>query len=131
MRADAADNAEDVRGGVPGSRHDRFGRHIHLEHLDPEGVSAGGASLRVKITEDHLNGAEIAHGGVLFAALDEAVAIVANRSRPGSVLTTGTLHCLRPAFLGDVLEASVEVVRAGRVMTVYNARLVRDDQLIA
>ncbi|MGO2110577.1 MAG: hotdog domain-containing protein [Pseudoclavibacter sp.] len=116
--------------GTPGSALDRFGRRLGLSHEDADGVP-GGAVVTLTVTDDHLNGAGIAHGGLLFAALDEAVAVFANHRRPGSVLTTGTLHCTKPVFSGDRLEASVREVKGGGRLSLYEARLERDGELVA
>ncbi|GAA4431108.1 hypothetical protein GCM10023169_35310 [Georgenia halophila] len=114
--------------GRPGSATDRHGRRLGLRHREP---GADGPVVELSVTDDHLNGAGIAHGGVLFSALDEAVAIVANAPRPGSVLVTATIHCLRPALPGDDLSVWVETVKAGRTVSVYEARLTRADDLLA
>jgi|SRR5690625_4494023 len=112
----------------PGSECDRFGHHIGLRNHSP---ANGAAVVTLRIDERHLNGAGIAHGGVLFSALDQAIAIVANALQPGSVLTSGTLHCLRPARQGEDLQVFVDEVRSGRRISVYEGRILCEGKLIA
>lgn len=113
---------------TPGSATDRFGHHLGLRSHRPR---ADQPVVTLEVTDHHLNGAGIAHGGVLFSALDQAIAIVANDAQPGSVLSTGTIYCHRPALAGDHLEVFVTAIKTGRRLSVYEGRVMCESRLIA
>jgi acyl-CoA thioesterase len=54
---------------------DRFAQHLGIELLE---VGPGRAKAAMRITQQHLNGAGIAHGGAIFGVADFAFAAASN-----------------------------------------------------
>lgn len=99
-------------------------------------ATPGHARVRMLVTEQHVNGHAIAHGGLLFALADTAFACACNAGRPTTVAAQADIDFLAPARLGDRLEAeAVERRRAGRsgITDVTVRRLVDDgdDEVVA
>ncbi|MGW0949897.1 PaaI family thioesterase [Streptomyces sp. NPDC002623] len=77
----------------------------------------GRAAARMRIGPDMVNGHSIAHGGLVFSLADTTFACAVNSLGASTVVTVDAdIAFLRPAFLGDELEAEavtrVELRRA-------------------
>jgi len=96
-----------------------FGLQLEVERR-PE----GGVEGRFFVKQDHQGPPGFAHGGVIAAALDEAMSLVLHGQ--GTHAVTGGLEVeLRaPAAVGSfvTVEADVEEVEGGRVRLVATAR---------
>ncbi|MFI7532426.1 hydroxyphenylacetyl-CoA thioesterase PaaI [Streptosporangium sp. NPDC049376] len=80
-----------------------------------EEVSVGRARLRMRISEDMLNGHNLAHGGYLFLLADAAFAYAGNARGPVTLAQSAQITFLRPAEAGEELLAeAVERARYGR-----------------
>lgn len=69
-------------------------------------VARGRAVTRMVVTDQHLNGHRIAHGGHVFLLADTAFACACNSGRPTTVAATAEIDFIAAAHLGDVLEAT-------------------------
>ena len=92
----------------------------------------GSAQMRMKVTEKHLNGHGICHGGFIFTLADSTFAFACNSHNKNAVAASAGIEFLKPAKLGDVLTCNgVEQVLNGRHgvydMTVRN----QDGDIIA
>ncbi|MEU1268279.1 hotdog fold thioesterase [Streptomyces sp. NPDC005799] len=78
----------------------------------------GSAAARMRIGPDMVNGHSIAHGGLVFSLADTAFACAVNSLGADTVVTVDAdIAFLRPAFLGDELEAeAVTRVALGRAV---------------
>ncbi|MBB4915706.1 hydroxyphenylacetyl-CoA thioesterase PaaI [Streptosporangium saharense] len=80
-----------------------------------EEVAEGRARLRMRISEDMLNGHGLAHGGYLFLLADAAFAHASNARGPVTLAQSAQVTFLRPAEAGEELLAeATERVRYGR-----------------
>lgn len=80
-----------------------------------EEVTAGKARLTMTVTENMVNGYDMAHGGMIFTLADSAFAFACNGYNQITVAQHCSITFLAPAFRGDVLSADArEVTRAGR-----------------
>lgn len=78
-------------------------------------VDEGHAVLSLTVSEQHLNGLSICHGGVTFALADSAFAFACNSRNQATVAQHNSISYLAAANLGDVLTAEAkEVSRQGR-----------------
>jgi phenylacetic acid degradation protein PaaD len=83
------------------------------------------------VRPDMVNGHELAHGGLVFALADTAFACACNSWGPATVAAGADITFLRPARLGDVLEAEARVrTRRGR-SGIYDVTVRREDEVIA
>ncbi|MEU7827641.1 hydroxyphenylacetyl-CoA thioesterase PaaI [Nonomuraea sp. NPDC049129] len=80
-----------------------------------EEVAAGRARLRMRITDEMVNGHGIAHGGYLFLLADAAFAYACNSYGRVTLAHSAQVTFLRPVAAGDELVAeATERVRYGR-----------------
>lgn len=69
----------------------------------------GRAVLLAKVTKEFANGLGIAHGGLIFALADTALAAAAASLVPGTVTAESSIIYLAPAAVGEQLVAEAEV----------------------
>ncbi|MEW1910306.1 hydroxyphenylacetyl-CoA thioesterase PaaI [Kitasatospora sp. NPDC085895] len=80
-----------------------------------DAVSAGHASMGMKVTADMVNGHGIAHGGFIFLLADAAFSYACNSYGPVTVAQAAQVTFLAPAAVGDELVAeAAERSRSGR-----------------
>ena len=87
-------------------------------------MEEGRLTLTVEIQEKHLNAHGKAHGGVLYAICDQAVAAFDIALGRDGVGMDGSMHYYRPAEQGDVLKAIVTNRKMGRKTAVHLVELV-------
>ena len=73
----------------------------------------GRAVLRMAVTERHLNGHQICHGGFIFTLADSTFAFACNSHNKNAVAAGCSIEFLKPGKLGDVLtcEGTEQVLR--------------------
>ena len=101
---------------------DRFARLCGMELVD---VSPGFARVRMPITEAHLNGADIAHGGAIFALADFAFAAASNSHGTVALGINVSISYLKAAKGGMLMAEAKEISRNPRLAS-YTVE-VRDD----
>jgi acyl-CoA thioesterase len=80
-----------------------------------EDAREGYALVRMKVRGDMLNAHSMAHGGMIFALADTALAYACNSRNESSVAQHASIVFLSPAYAGDVLIAEArESSRQGR-----------------
>ena len=71
--------------------------------------------MRMVVQEKHLNGHRTCHGGFIFTLADSTFAFACNSHNHNAVAAACSIEFLKPAHLGDVLDAEgVEQVLSGR-----------------
>ncbi len=91
----------------------------------------GWAQARMTVRADMVNGHDLAHGGLVFALADTAFACACNGWGPVTVAAGADITFVRPARLGDVLEADARVrTRSGR-SGIYDVTVRRGDEVVA
>ncbi len=92
---------------------------------------ADGVTLRLRLRDDHLNGAGVVHGGAMFTLADAAVGYAITMI-VGKRCTTAELkiNYLKPATEG-VLTARSRILRAGRRLVVARVAVHCGDQHVA
>jgi acyl-CoA thioesterase len=83
-------------------------------------VDSGAACVEMPIREDMLNGHATCHGGILFTLADTAFGIACNSRNLRTVAAAGQIDFIRPAVLGDVLQATAIERSAGRRLGLYD-----------
>lgn len=75
----------------------------------------GRAMLRMAVTERHLNGHQICHGGFIFTLADSTFAFACNSHNKNAVAAGCSIEFLKPGKLGDVLTCEgIEQTLSGR-----------------
>lgn len=95
-------------------------------------LQADEKAVRVElvVTERHLNDRGIAHGGALFSLADIVVSVAANLDGRVALVSTATMHFLRPVRKGDVLVATAYAHHQGSRLGLYSAEISRDDTTV-
>jgi acyl-CoA thioesterase len=103
---------------------DAASRSLGIELLEAGG---GRAVARMHVTEQMVNGHDIAHGGYLFLLADTAFACACNSHGPVTVAAGAEISFVASARLGDHLVATAEErTRYGR-NGIYDVTVVREN----
>jgi acyl-CoA thioesterase len=98
-----------------------------LLNIELATVGKGTATLRMRVTDDMVNGHDIAHGGVVFLFADSAFACACNSHGPATVAASADITFVAPARLGDELVAeATERIRYGR-SGIYDVSVFREE----
>ncbi len=80
-----------------------------------EEVRLGYARLSMAVTQSHVNGHKVAHGGLIFTLADSAFALACNSYNQNALAQHCTITFTAPGQLGDQLMAeAIERHNAGR-----------------
>jgi acyl-CoA thioesterase len=121
----AEDQTDPVAAMLAG---DRASAALGIEVLEH---GPGWARARMTVRPDMVNGHDLAHGGLVFALADTAFACACNGWGPVTVAAGADISFVRPARLGDVLEADARVrSRRGR-SGIYDVTVRRGAEVIA
>ena len=101
-------------------QNDRFGKLLGVEILE---VGEGSATTSLKITDDHLNAADVAHGGAVFSLADIALAVASNSYGNIALLTNGSITFLGATKEGDTLTARAEEIGGSRKLGHYRVAI--------
>ena len=90
-------------------------RTTHSLGIAVDEVRPGGATVRMTLREDMVNGHDIGHGGLTFTVADSAFSFACNSYNRRTVAAGAEIRFLAPTRRGDVLVATAtERERAGR-----------------
>lgn len=101
-------------------KNDRFADHVGIELLD---VSEGRAKAQMVIKEQHLNGANIAHGGAIFSLADLAFAVASNSHRTIALSINVSISYLKASVVGETLIAEANEVSRNPKLATYEVRV--------
>ena len=103
---------------------DAAARSLGIEVL---AISPSGATLRMPVRDDMLNGHRICHGGLIATLADTAFAYACNACNQLTVASGFVIDLLAPGRPGDVLTATAaEVSKSGRT-GVYDVEVRNQD----
>ena len=91
----------------------------------------GYARARMRITENMVNGHDIAHGGYLFLLADTAFACACNSHGPVTVASGADISFVKPVREGDTLTALAEERTTYGRSGIYDVSVLRDGEVIA
>lgn len=91
----------------------------------------GRATLSVTVTEEFSNGHALAHGGLIFALADTALAFAASSLTPGAVTAESSIIYLTPARVGEELVAEAEVRSTSGRHSVVDVTVRAGDRVVA
>ncbi len=101
-------------------QNDRFGQLLGVEIL---AVGEGSATTCLKIKKDHLNAANVVHGGAVFSLADIALAVASNSYGKIALLTNGSITFFGATKVGDTLTACAEEVGGSRKLGHYRVEI--------
>lgn len=97
-------------------KNDRLGKLMGIELVE---VREGYAETRLEIGSQHLNAANVAHGGAVFTVADIALAAACNSYGNVSLLTNGNITVFHGTKEGDTLVACAEEISKSRKLGHY------------
>ena len=101
-------------------REDRASRWMGMQL---EEVRPGYARLRMRVTENMVNGQKVCHGGLIFSLADSSFGFACNSHNQHALAASCAIDFLAPAALGDELTAEAsEAAHAGRTR-IYDVRV--------
>ncbi|MDO8870797.1 MAG: hotdog fold thioesterase [Methanobacteriaceae archaeon] len=107
---------------------DKFAKFNGIEILE---IKKGWAKVKMDITENHLNGVGIVHGGAIFTLADMAFAAAANSHENISVGINATISYMN-AGRGKILLAEAQEVSRNPKLSSYTVRITDEkDDLVA
>lgn len=90
-------------------------------------VGPGTATLSMKISDQHLNGHKICHGGYIFMLADSAFAFACNSYNQLAVAHQNSITYAAPGQDGDLITAkAVEISKTGR-SGIYDVTVTNQD----
>jgi acyl-CoA thioesterase len=95
-------------------KNDRFARHSGIELLE---IAEGRAKAKMAITEAHLNGVNLVHGGALFTLADLAFAAASNSHGTVAVAINASIWFVKAATQGTLFAEAKEVSRNPKLAT--------------
>jgi len=107
---------------------DAFSRHLGMDVID---VRPNGATVRMRVRADMLNGFEVCHGGVTFALADSALAFASNTHGKVTVSIENSITYPKGVFEGDVLTAVAEQESDTNRLSFYRVTVRRGDDTVA
>ncbi len=90
-------------------------------------VRPGGASVRMRVRADMLNGHGTCHGGLIFALADTAFAFACNSHNHRTVAAAASIDFLASAAEGDELSAEAQELWRTRRNGIYEITVTRQD----
>jgi acyl-CoA thioesterase len=113
--------------------HEMFDRDKASQGLGMELLQAGDgdAVVRMRVTDDMVNGHGIVHGGYVFMVADTAFACACNSHGPVALAADAAITFLRPTRSGTVLEASARELSTSGRSGVYDVTVRCDGDVVA
>jgi len=103
---------------------DTFAQHLGIELLE---ASEGHAKTQLKITEKHLNGLKMVHGGVIFALADFTFAVASNSRDRIAVAINANISYVKAAYEGIVLQAEAKETSLTPKLATYAVHVSNDE----
>ena len=103
-------------------QNDRFAAHSGIELLD---AGPGWAKAQMTVADQHLNAADVVHGGALFTLADLAFAVASNSHGQLALGINVSISYLKAARAGAVLTAEAKEVSRNSKLATYTME-VRD-----
>ncbi|WP_202320564.1 hydroxyphenylacetyl-CoA thioesterase PaaI [Archaeoglobus neptunius] len=82
-------------------------------------VSEGHAKVEMEVKEEHLNAADVCHGGVIFTLADLAFAVASNSHGKISLALEVSITYMKTASAGERIFAEAKEVNSGRRTATY------------
>ena len=104
------------------------------DHVGPLGYKVVDGTITFAFLADarHRNTAGTVHGGMLMTFADFALCLTATWDQPGEKCVTVSCNSefVAPGRLGDLIEASGEVVRRTKSLTFVRGQVYTDDRIL-
>lgn len=99
---------------------DWFSQWLGIERISE---NTGGATLRMTIRKEMLNGFGVAHGGITFSFADSAFAFASNSHGRQAVSIETSISHTRPVHEGDILTAKAIELNKSNRLAIYQVTI--------
>jgi acyl-CoA thioesterase len=103
-------------------KNDRFAQHSGIELLE---IGAGRAKAKMAITDSHLNGVNLVHGGAIFTLADLVFAAASNSHGTVAVAINASIWFVKAAREGTLYAEATETSRNPKLAT-YSIKVTDD-----
>lgn len=108
---------------------DAFSLWLGIELLD---VAEGTCTLKCTLSDQMLNGFNIAHGGILFSLADSAIAFASSSYGRQAVAIDHSISFIAKASSGDILTVKAESISMGYKTGVIHVEITnQNEELVA
>ncbi len=90
-------------------------------------IAPGRAVLTMTVEQQHTNGHDMCHGGVIFSLADSAFAFACNTYNQVAVAQHNMISFIAPGRLGDILTATAHEVSVKGRNGIYDVQVTRGD----
>ncbi len=104
---------------------DAFSRWLGLEVTS---LAPGRCTCRMTVRQEMVNGFGVAHGGIVFALADSALAFASNTTGKVNVSIDNTISYPAPVHAGDVLTAAAEEDSRTNRLGFFRVRVTNQNQ---
>lgn len=104
---------------------DTYSQWLGIQVLD---TKEGFCLLQMTVSDQQLNGFQIAHGGITYALSDSALAFASNGYGKHCVSIETRIAHMRPVLLGDVLTATCEEINRSKTLALYEVKILNQNQ---
>lgn len=110
------------------TQRDKYLVHNNIEIIK---IGLGTSKLRMPISDFHLNGMKVVHGGAIFTLCDLGLSVASNSYGKGCVSNNISINFIKPGR-GEYLVAKTKEISRGKKIAVYSCNLYNDmDVLVA
>lgn len=99
---------------------DSFAKHLNIETVLME---EGHAKAKIIVTEEYLNGAGTAHGGLLFSLADYTFALASNAGEDSALGVNANINYMKRVELQEELTAEAFLVSRSRYLGTYQVSI--------
>jgi len=103
-------------------KNDRFARHSGIELVE---IGPGRAKARMTVSDAHLNGVNLVHGGAIFTLADLVFAAASNSHGTVAVAINASIWFVKAAKQGTLSAEAVETSRNPKLAT-YSIKVTDD-----
>jgi len=108
---------------IKNTKNDRFAGYLGIKLVE---VQPGYAVAEMEITENHLNGVGMVHGGAIFGLADYAFAVASNSKGPVALATSAHISFFQPPQ-GKKLTARAREITSSRKLGHYQVDILDED----
>jgi acyl-CoA thioesterase len=101
-------------------KEDRFSQWMGVEVVS---IDKGNSELKMTLSQDMLNGFNIAHGGITYSLSDSALAFAANSYGFQCVSIETSISHTKPVKVGDELTAICSEIHRGKKIGIYQVEV--------
>lgn len=111
---------------IKNTKNDRFAAYLGIKLVE---VQPGYAVAEMEITENHLNGVGLVHGGALFSLADYAFSVASNSKGPLSLATSAHISYFKPPQ-GKKVIARAREITSSKKLGHYQVDILDEDETL-